>query len=241
MPSATSPSAPTATVQLAVTDGSTMSAFVARPQGEPRGGLLVFQEAFGVNRHIREIAQRWAAEGYTAIAPELFHRTAPGFEGSYTDFSAVMPHMRAMAPDRVTADIQAAHQWLEQNGNLGGPASQRIGAIGFCMGGRVAMRAAAVVPLAAAVSYYGAGFPPAEAAKIQAPLCLFWGGQDQHITAEIRRGLVDALAAAGKTFSSTVFSQADHGFNCDQRPSFNAAAAADALAMARSFLARHLQ
>lgn len=239
--SAKTPPPETSTVQLTVADGTTMAAFVARPPGTPRGGLLVFQEAFGVNRHIREVAQRWAAEGYTAIAPELFHRTAPGFEGPYDDFNAVMPHVRAVTPEAVAADIRAAHLWLQQNGNLGGPASPRIGAIGFCMGGRVAMRAAAVVPLAAAVSYYGAGFPPADAPKIQAPLCLFWGGQDQHITAVIRRALVDALAAAGKTFSSTVFSQADHGFNCDQRPSFNAPAAADARAIARSFLTRHLQ
>lgn len=237
----TTPGAETSTVQLAVADGSAMAAFIARPQGAPRGGLLVFQEAFGVNAHIREIAVRWAAEGYTAIAPELFHRTAPGFEGPYDNFNAVMPHAKALTPEGVAADIRAAHRWLGEEGNLGGPAAKRMGAIGFCMGGRVAMRAAASVPLAAAVSYYGAGFPPAEAANIQAPLCLFWGGKDKRITAEIRRALVDALATARKKFSSTVFSQADHGFNCGQRPSFHAESAALAGALAREFFQLHIR
>lgn len=82
-------------VDLDVADGTTMRAYVARPQdARPRSGLLVFQEAFGVNAHIRDVTERFAREGYHALAPELFHRTAPGFEGSYTNFEAVMPHMR---------------------------------------------------------------------------------------------------------------------------------------------------
>ena len=233
--------ATTTTVKLSVSDGSGMQAFVARPAGTPRGGLLVFQEAFGVNAHIRDVAQRWAAEGYTAIAPELFHRSGPGFEGKYDDFPAVMVHMKQLTPDGLAADIRAAHEWLGKEGKIGGAAKDRIGAIGFCMGGRVAMLAATAVPLAAAASYYGGGFPVEKAAEVKAPLMMFWGGLDKHITPEIRRGLVDALTAAGKEFSSTVFSQADHGFNCDQRASFNPEASALAGAMTRSFFERHIR
>ncbi|MGH9534355.1 MAG: dienelactone hydrolase family protein [Terriglobales bacterium] len=235
------PTTTTTHVTIALPEGTAMGAFVARPKRAARGGMLVFQEAFGVNAHIRDIAQRWATEGYTAIAPELFHRTAPGFEGKYDDFQAVMPHIQKLTPEGIAADIRAAHHWLETEGEIGGAAQQRIGAIGFCMGGRVALRAAASVPLAGAVSYYGAGFPPADAGKVAAPMLMFWGGLDKHITAEIRRALVDALTMAGKDFSSTVFAQADHGFNCDQRPSFQPEAAALAGGMASAFFERHIR
>jgi carboxymethylenebutenolidase len=79
-------------VTLPVSDGTSMRAYVARPEGNPKGGLLVIQEAFGVNEHIRDLAERFAREGYLAIAPEMFHRTAPGLEAGYTDFSVVAPH-----------------------------------------------------------------------------------------------------------------------------------------------------
>ena len=152
-----------------------------------------------------------------------------------------MVHMKQLTPDGLVADVRAAHEWLGKEGKIGGAAKDRIGAIGFCMGGRVAMLAATAVPLAAAASYYGAGFPVEKAAEVQAPLMMFWGGLDKHITPEIRRGLVDALTAAGKEFSSTVFSQADHGFNCDQRASFNPEASALATAMTRAFFERHIR
>ena len=101
-------------VELAVEDGTRMAAYVARPeQGGPHPGLLVFQEAFGVNRHIRNVSDRFAAEGYVAIAPELFHRTAPpGFEGSYTDFPSLMPHYQAVTTETAEADIRSAYEWL---------------------------------------------------------------------------------------------------------------------------------
>src|SRR5271156_6055577 len=88
-------------VELTVADGTRMSAYVARPeQADLHPGLILLQEAFGVNHHIRSVAERFAAEGYVVIAPELFHRTAPpGFEGSYTDFPSVMPHLKAVTPE----------------------------------------------------------------------------------------------------------------------------------------------
>src|SRR4051794_17024179 len=120
--------------EVAVEDGTRMRMFVARP---PRSGMhpgiLVLQEAFGVNDHIRDVAGRFAREGYLAVAPELFHRTAPGFEAGYDDFSVVKPHMDALTIPGMTADLKAAHQWLTTEGEVEPP---RVGVAGFCMGGR---------------------------------------------------------------------------------------------------------
>lgn len=121
---------------VAIADGSSMQAFVARPEGKgPFPGVLVFQEAFGVNAHIRDVAQRIAREGYVAIAPELFHRSAaPGFEGRYDDFSSLMPHMKALTEQGISDDVQASYEWLRDSTRA---IPDRIGSIGFCMGGRV--------------------------------------------------------------------------------------------------------
>src|ERR1041385_2535418 len=96
-------------VDLAVGDGTTMRAFVAAPDGTPKRGLLVFQEAFGVNAHIRDVTERFAAQGYLAIAPELFHRTAPGFECGYTELAKAMPQLESVTEAGLDADTRAAH------------------------------------------------------------------------------------------------------------------------------------
>src|SRR5271157_4257914 len=101
---------------LAVDDGTSMRAYVARPVGAAASrGLIVCQEAFGVNAHIREVTERFARQGFLAIAPELFHRTAPGFEGRYDDFPSTMGHMRALSDGGMAADLRAAHAWLTAN------------------------------------------------------------------------------------------------------------------------------
>src|SRR5271154_6418886 len=144
-------------VSLSVNDGSSMRAYVAHPDGKPRAGLLVFQEAFGVNSHIRDVTERFAREGYLAIAPELFHRTGPGFEGRYDDFATVMPHMGALRNPSMEADAKAAYDWLRANGVAG---NAPIAAVGFCMGGRVSFLAALSLPLQCAISFYGGGIAP---------------------------------------------------------------------------------
>src|ERR1039458_4006281 len=118
-------------VEVAVADGTRMAAYVARPQKVgPHPGLLLFQEAFGVNHHIRSVSARFAAEGYVVIAPELYHRTAPpGFEGSYSDFPAVMPHARAVTTETAELDVQAAHEWLRSNAQV---RANEISSVGFC-------------------------------------------------------------------------------------------------------------
>jgi carboxymethylenebutenolidase len=224
-------------LELAVADGTMMSAYVAYPaQGGPSPGLIVFQEAFGVNRHIRNVSDRFAAEGYVVIAPELFHRTAPGFEGSYTDFPAVMPHYQAVTPERAEADIRASYEWLRANARVKADA---ISSIGFCMGGRVSFIANSVVPLRAAVAFYAGGIAPGlldRAAKLQAPSLFVWGGLDKHIKPEHRKAVTDALSAEKKQYVNAEFSRADHGFFCDERAAYEPHSARQAWALTLEFL-----
>lgn len=225
------------TVTIEVGDGTKMNAYHAKPQGGGRRpGLLVLQEAFGVNAHVRDVADRFAREGFVALAPELFHRTAPGFDGRYDDFASVQPHLRATTVEGLGADLGAAHAWLTDRGGVpaGGTA-----AIGFCMGGRAAFLAASLLPLKAAVSFYGAGIAPAlldRAPRLSAPLLLVWGGLDKHIRPEQVAAVTGALRDAGKPFVSAEFSEADHGFFNDDRSSFHPASAAQAWALALQFL-----
>jgi len=230
-------------VELSVADGTRMTAYTARPaearpnNAGPRPGLLLFQEAFGVNRHIRSVADRFAADGYVVIAPELFHRTAPpGFEVGYTDFDAVRPHLQAMTPETMEMDIHSSYDWLRSNANAD---SSRISSVGFCMGGRASFLANSVIALRAAVSFYGGGIAPAlldRAPRQQAPLLLIWGSLDKHITPEIRKAVTDALSAAQKSYVNVEFSAADHGFFCDERAAYEPRSARQAWALTLEFL-----
>jgi carboxymethylenebutenolidase len=225
-------------VTLDVGDGTTMLAHVARPRdvGARHPGLLVFQEAFGVNEYIRDIAQRFAHEGFVAVAPELFHRTAAGFEGSYTDFEAIRPHTQALTRDGLIADIAAAFAWLAHEPQV---VADQIAAVGFCLGGRVAYLANATQPLRAAISFYGGGIAPdlLPLAKDQhGPLLLFWGGRDKHIDPDQYNAVADALRSADKPYEHVVFSMADHGFFCERRASYHEGAARQAWVLLLEFL-----
>ncbi len=230
-------------VTLSVSDGTSMRAYVARPAGNPRAALIVFQEAFCVNPHIRDLTERFAGQGYLAIAPELFHRTAPGFEGSYTDFASVVPHMKALTDEGLTADTRASFEWLQREAK-----GLATGAIGYCMGGRTACLAAITTPVACAVSYYGGGIAPGgmfpsltERFKdIKAPVLYFWGGKDGHIGPDAVSAVENAMRSSGKAYVNVVFSEADHGFFCDARASYNPTAAAQAWPLTLAFLETHL-
>jgi carboxymethylenebutenolidase len=229
-------------VTTKVSDGTSMRLYVARPAASaPTRGLLVFQEAFGVNAHIRDVTERFAREGFLAVAPELYHRSGAGFEGRYDDFLSAMVHLKELRDPNMEADFRAAYDWLRANGVGGG---SPIAVVGFCMGGRAAVLAAITLPLECAVSFYGGGIAPnptnpgllSRVKDLKAPVLLFWGGRDQHITSDQMRAAVDALTAAGKNYVNVKFSEADHGFFCDARPSYNPVAAAQAWPLALVFL-----
>jgi len=229
-------------VNLSVDDGTSMRAYVARPDGKPKAGLIVFQEIFGINSHIRDVTERFGRAGLLAIAPELFHRTAPGFESGYTDMGPGFEQMKAVTDGGLEADIRAAYKWLRDAGE------SRICSTGYCMGGRVSCLAAITVPLTCAVSYYGGGIAPSQfnpgllgrLKDLQAPMLFFWGGQDQHIPPESVAAVTSAVRAAKKTFSNVEFSFADHGFFCDQRASYNPQAAALAWPLTLAFFDTHV-
>jgi carboxymethylenebutenolidase len=231
-------------VSLSVADGTSMRAYISRPPATPRGGLIVFQEAFGVNAHMRDVTDRFAREGYLCITSELFHRTAPGLEAGYTDFPAVIPHMHALTDEGLAADMMAAYDWLKKKS---GSPDLSTSAIGYCMGGRTACLAAMTLPLACCTSYYGGGiagnqiFPSLldRFSEISAPVLYFWGGLDAHIGPDQVKAVNDGMRAAKKTWINVEFSFADHGFFCDARASYNAEAAAEAWALTLTFLNTH--
>jgi carboxymethylenebutenolidase len=232
-------------VTLSARDGTSLRAYVAHPAEKPRAGLLVFQEAFGVNAHIRDVTERFARQGYLAISPDLFHRTAPGFESGYEDFAAVMPHLSALTDPGLEADIRASFDWLQKSSDA---KALPTAAVGYCMGGRTACLAALTVPLACSISYYGGGIAPNPRGAglldrlkdLRAPMLFFWGGKDSHIGPEQTLAVVAALRAAKKTYVNVEFSDADHGFFCEARGSYNAAAAAQAWPLTLAFLSTHL-
>jgi carboxymethylenebutenolidase len=220
-------------VELNAGDGTTLRAWTARPDGaQPTRGLLVFQEAFGVNAHIRDVTERFAASGFVAISPELFHRTAPGFDGRYDQFPSAVPHLQAITEQGLDTDVRAAFEWLTREGVAGNTA-----AVGYCLGGRVAFVANSAVPLKAAASYYGGHIPPlvGRAPRLSGPMMFFWGGLDHHIPDEQRQAVVKGVREANKVFVDVVFSNADHGFFCDARATYQPQAAAQAWSLTHAF------
>jgi carboxymethylenebutenolidase len=220
-----------------------MEGYVARPAGAgPWPGVLVLQEIFGVNAHIRSVADRIAREGYVALAPDLFHRTAPGYESGYDQAAIEASIALAMkyTGAQSEADIRASAAHL---GGLGGVQGDRLAAIGFCMGGRLAFTANAFTRLRAAVSYYGGGIHPDKiqlASQLSGPTLFFWAGKDHYIPVEQHRAVTDELRKLGKPFVSVEVSDVNHGFFCEARSDYNENAAAQAWALTREFLRRHL-
>ena len=224
-------------VTLQVEDGTQMAAYTARPkEGKRLPGIIVLQEVFGVNSHLRSVTERLANEGYVAIAPELFHRTAPGFQGDYRDFESARKHMRAMTVPGIEADLKAALEWLRAT-----PFVQRdqVYSVGFCMGGRVSFLANAALPLRAAASFYGGGIAPDlldRVPTLHGPMLLIWGGMDKHIGPEQRAAVVEALRQGRKAYVNVEFSDADHGFFCDERAAYQPRAARQSWALLLEFL-----
>ena len=228
-------------VTLKAGDGTSLDAYVAMPaEGGKLPGLLVFQEAFGVNAHIRDVTERFAKQGYVAIAPELFHRTAHGFECAYTDFPSCMPHMQALTPEGIITDAHAAFDWLQKNPRV---LPNATASVGYCMGGRASFLANSGLPLKASISFYGggiAGLLP-RAAQLHAPMLFFWGGLDTHIPSDQVQSVIAAMKEAKKTFVNVEFSDADHGFFCDARASYKETAAKQAWALALRFLETYVK
>ena len=207
--------------------------------------VIVLQEAFGVNDHIRSVADRFSDEGYLAVAPQLFHRDGSP-EVPYDDFQAAMPLMANLTKQGLTNDLNATTDFLATLGFR----APNIAAVGFCMGGTVSFFAATLGTIGAAASFYGGGvttgrFGLAPLIELAADLQCPWLGLYGDLDASIPVDQVEALRAATTSTSVATeivrYDDAKHGFHCDARPdAFNEAAAADAYARALAFFAEHL-
>ena len=222
-------------VDLTAADGFVFPAYVAEPAGESKGAIVVVQEIFGVNTHIRAVADGYATQGYLAVAPATFHRVQPGVELGYTEDDMKVGFgyntaVEALPPPGVLQDLQAAVDYAARAG--------KVGIVGYCWGGLLTWRAAEkLTGLAAAVPYYGGGMTAGDepARKPRVPVLAHFGDQDHWISLDS----VEAFKAAQPGVEVHVYA-ANHGFNCDHRAAYNQPAAALALQRTLAFFARHV-
>jgi carboxymethylenebutenolidase len=210
-------------IVLTASDGFKLGAYRADPAGPPRGGIVVIQEIMGVNHHIRAMTDLYAAQGYLAVAPALFDRAEPGYEAGYDGPSIQRGSAMAGKIDRakMVLDAGAAIDYVRSAG--------KVGIIGYCLGGTIAYLAACQISgLSAASCYYGGGVLAAKDETPRGPTILHFGTKDAHIpVAGVKE--FEALHPALPVY---VY-EAEHGFNCDERGSYDAPSAA--LARQRTF------
>lgn len=231
--------------------GKTMGGYLARPkEGGPRPAVLVFMEIFGVNAHIRDVTDRVAKEGYVALAPDYFHRTGPGAEHGYDEagMSAGMKLLGALKADEMISDSSSAIAYLRGRADVRG---DRIGCMGFCIGGHMTFLTACECDVKAAASFYGGGIAapngPGGAAstlsrtsKVRGKILCLFGEKDALIPASQVDAIRAALQRAGVRHDVVVYPDADHGFFCDQRATYQAAAANDSWARVKALFAEEL-
>lgn len=232
------------TVELDTTDGP-MALYEAEPEHGASRAVIVVQEAFGVNDHIEDVSRRFAAEGYRAVAPHVFHRTGdPVLD--YTSIEKVMPHIQALDEQGLVTDLDATLAHLSASG----VAPSQVGTVGFCMGGTVSFLAATRYPLVASVTFYGGGIsegrfglPPLVelASRLQTPWLGLFGDTDQGIPIADVEALRSAVGGAKVATEIVRYPEAGHGFHCDMRPSFHEASATDAWRRTVEWFARHLR
>jgi carboxymethylenebutenolidase len=218
-------------VKLQASDGHELDAYVAEPEGKPWGGLVVVQEIFGVNRHIRSVADRFAQEGFYAVAPALFDRVQRNVELGYEqqDMEQGMALVQKINYEQAVMDVDAALQFAGKE--TGKPA----GVVGYCYGGTLAWLSATRLAPAAAVGYYGGRIGSFAQENPRAPVMLHFGRQDAHIPeSEV------AKVQAAHPEVEIHWYDAGHGFNCDMRGSYNETAAKEAMARTLAFLNKHL-
>lgn len=217
-------------ITLTASDGFQLSAYLAQPSTPPRAGVVILPEIFGVNSHIRGVADQYAALGYLAIAPAMFDRVRPGLDLGYTeqDVKTGQSLMRELSWDDAVRDIDAAAQHVAAAG--------KVALLGYCWGGTAAWVAAARgTGYACAVSYYGNAIPTVLQDRPRIPMMLHWGAKDHLIdVADIRR--VEQAAPGVQSY----LYDTGHGFNCEQRTLYHAPSAALAKERTVAFLCQHV-
>ncbi len=227
-----------------------ISAYMAYPTGEiSYPGIVVIQEIFGVNAHIRDVTERIAKLGYVAISPAIFQRIAPGFETGYTsqDISLGRNYKGQTLASELLSDIQATINYLKDRPQV---KKDALGCIGFCFGGHVAYLAATLDDIKATASFYGAGIATetpgggaptlTRTSQIKGTLYAFFGKLDASIPLEQVAAIEAELAKAGVPHRIFCYEGAEHGFFCDARASYNELAAADAWQQVKELFQQHL-
>jgi carboxymethylenebutenolidase len=216
-------------VELTASDGHKFKAWRAGPSGKPKAALVVIQEIFGVNNHIRSVTERFAKEGYLAIAPAMFDRYQRDFETGYgpdgmAEAMAIVPKIN---PGDALKDIAAAHADVKAIG--------KVGIVGFCFGGTMSWLSACRLSFDAASCYYGGQIGRAANEKPKCPVIMHFGAKDEHIPLST----VEDIRKAQPNVQVYVY-DADHGFSCDERATFDEAAHALAWSRTLKFFAENL-
>jgi carboxymethylenebutenolidase len=217
-------------IELKPQGAGPIRAWRADPSGKPTGGIVVIQEIFGVNAHIRAVTDRFAAEGYLAVAPAVFEHVEKDFDVGYDPDSLAkgMAVVGKVDFEQTLRDVAAAIEVAKEGG--------KVGIVGYCFGGSVVWAAAARLPgLSAAVGYYGGQIIAMKDLKPQVQTMLHFGDKDQHIPI----AGVKQVAAAHPEVEVHIY-PADHGFNCDHRASYDAPSAALAWTRTLDFFRKHL-
>jgi len=219
-------------IKLTASDNFQFGAYRADPGGAPKGAVVVIQEIFGVNHHIRSVCDRLAKEGYVAIAPSIFDRTEPNFQSGYSPDEIAVARKFVANPDwaAMLRDTQAAIDAVKDVGP--------VGIIGFCLGGSVAYVAATrLAGLSAAIGYYGGAIVRFADEKPRVPTQLHFGEKD----AGIPLTDVETIKAKRADVEVSIYPGAQHGFHCDERPSYDKTSADIAWPRSMAFLAKHLR
>ncbi len=214
------------------------------PGAGPLPGIILLQEAFGVNPHMRRLGQRMAALGYAVFCPELFHRGGDGLEFGYDEFPKIKPLMGTLTNAHIAEDLHAVHAHMLGRPDVDG---SRIASWGFCLGGWASVLAACELPIAAAVSFYGGGlvrerpgigFTPLvdRLGSVGCPLLLVFGGHDASIPPEDIAVLDRRLTSLGKAHEVEVYPDGGHGFFCEDRSAYHSASAQAAWSRATTWL-----
>jgi len=224
--------------------------FVPDPDSKRRpAAVIVLQEAFGVNAHVKRFCRRVASAGYAAFAPELFHRDGQGLEFGYDEFPRIKPILAGLTNAQILGDLRATHVHVSKRPDVD---ATRIASWGFCMGGWASVLAACELPIAAAISFYGGGlvhprpgigFTPLidRLDSISCPMLLVFGGKDTSIPPEDIAAIQARLESLGKVHEVTVYPEAGHGFFCEDRTAYHEASAEAAWTRATAWLAARLR
>jgi len=218
-------------IELTASDGHKLAAYIAEPSGKARGGVVVIPEIFGVNSHIKQTADGYAADGYRAVSPAMFDRAQRNYDTGYSapEIEAGRAIMAKLDMQKSMLDVQAAIAEAAKGG--------KVGIVGYCYGGTVTWVAAAQAKgLACAAPYYGGGMPGYIKEQPKVPTMCHFGELDQSPTLAQAKEIV----AAHPSITAHFYAGAGHGFNCDQRGSWNAEAAKLARSRTVEFFRKHL-